>query len=582
MSRALTLAHALTLTTFLLASLLPHGRVWGLDAWAWLPPWVPWTLFAVGLAAAAPLPAALVRRMTATASRLPTLLTAGLLVVAGTAIFFALSTRYPFSGDGYQLLSDLSTGAPFVKSTGHGEGLLHLWAFRALGGGADAAERAYRGLSVGAGFLYLILAAIFARARFPDARDRMLCTGGLATGGFAVLFFGHVENYSVLALAVAGTCAVGTLAARGRVPAWTVLVPFAASAWLHELGWALAPGVAWLLLGKSSALRRIRGRSGAGKVRVAAAVGAVTVGAVFALIALQRSSLFLELTLLPVVPDRFTVDGYTLLSPPHLIDLANLLLLLLPGLPVLVVAATVRPAGTAKRDATGTDFLAVLTAGCWAAVAVLDPKLGMARDWDAFAFAGVPLTFLLVVAALGLATPAARRGVALASVLGALAVAPRAAAARLPDAAVARFRSTLELDRTRGRNGWLLLVGHYERAGDASAAAAVREEWERRYPERALVREAQRLDDAGDVAGAIRKNREALRWSPQYFDAYNNLGVCFYRTGDLAQAREMLEIAAVLNPGANAVHRNLATVFEALGDSRAAERERRRAEALAR
>ena len=65
------------------------------------------------------------------------------------------------------------------------------------------------------------------------------------------------------------------------------------------------------------------------------------------------------------------------------------------------------------------------------------------------------------------------------------------------------------------------------------------------------------LKNQGDLEGAIRHYKEALRINPNYAEAYNNLGVALREDGKLQQALENFRRALQISPGYMAARRNL-------------------------
>ncbi len=529
-------AYAITGAIFVAVALAPVGRTWGAEAAAWASPAMQ-AILAILLVA---VPFAVRAR-----PRLPSLperAVLPLLLAVAAALFGAFRATAWFLGDGAQNVGMLGESRPPPKLTSAGTWLLLLGVRRLIPADPEAAARAayavYAGVS---GLLFVAVAWLLARPLVPGRDARFLLAAALLTGGWSLQFFGYFENYATLVLGVTAFAMSGAHAARTGGRRWlpALLVPAAAA--LHVLGLLLVPPL--LMLFKPARLPWRRLAVPLVLAGVAGAAGA----AWFVTRELSRALLFV-----PAVAWRFGAPGYTWFSPAHLLDVANLALLLVPGIVVLAVAhgAGRRRGARAPRDPAVT-FLAVTAACAWLGVFLFDPKLGMPRDWDLFAFAGPPLLLALAVPLLARMDkdPAAGRPVLLAAALGALVLAPRVAMNRDEPAAYEQFRRHLALDPARGRNATYHSVAYLKRTGRTEEMEAEIRRWLDEYPERKLVRLAIAARTAGDLARSTLLNEEATRVAPTFFDSWQDLGTCYRLQGRFTEGREAYEIAMALNPG---------------------------------
>lgn len=551
-----------TLAALILAALLPGGRVWGLDAFRFAPSA---SLAALAVVAAWPLAARLVRshRFELRDSTFFTIA-----VLGSAALFVAGFARGHFLGDGYQSISLLAAERPFAKNTAPFTLFLLARLKEAIGGDPDrAALLAYRALSVTSGLLFLVAAWVLGARLLPRSRERRLFFLGLASGGWSLQFFGYVENYALFVTAVTAYALVGAWSARhGRQRHVAVgLAVLAAS--LHVLGLVLLPSL-WVLLRGTRFERRIATWPCAARVALALVGVAAAAGVASAWLA---RNLGLRLIFVPPSPSRFIPDRYAWLAPSHGLDLANLALLLVPGLVVLLVGVW-RVRADFGRD-PALRFLGVLAACTLAGVFVLDPKLGMARDWDVFAFAGVPWAAAAYLALLTRARDdvAFARGAALAIALGVIVLVPRVLTNADEDRAYRRFRAHLELDPGRGRSSRYHVVQYLRRIGAEELAALEAQRWDRDYPERPIGREAMDARDRGELDLAVRLNEQAIRIAPSYSDPWNNLGGCFMARGEWQRARAAFDTALALSPGQPGIWLNLGTLAFRQNDFDAAE-----------
>ncbi|HSQ59516.1 MAG TPA: tetratricopeptide repeat protein [Acidobacteriota bacterium] len=552
-----------TLAAWVLAALLPDLRAWGLDSFRF----APWPVAAgAALVAVAPFLARFAPEPR-TALRDTTFFVGTCL--AATAAFVLGAARGHFLGDGYQNLGLLAAERPFLKNTAPLTLLLLAKLKELLGGDPErAALLAYRIVSIGSGVAFLAVVWTFSGRLFETSRARRLFLLGLATGGWSLQFFGYVENYALFIATVAAYALAGAAAARHRGPyAPAILLAILATAF-HSLGLVLAPSLLFLLrdtrLGRAMTPR-------ARPVRVAIAAVALAAGGA---VAYLSRNLAARLAFVPPTPWRLVPDDYAWFAPEHLLDLANLALLLVPGAAVLVVAGA-RDARTALAKDRAAKFLAALAASAAFGAFVLDPKLGMARDWDLFAFAGVPaaaLGYYVLLSRGPRGGEAPARAATLAILLGLLALVPRVVTNAREDLAYVRFRAHLEIDPGRGRAARYHVVHYLQRIGAEDLAMAETLRWDRDYPERRIGREAMAARDRGDLDLAIRLNEQALALSPSYSDAWNNLGGCRMVRGEWGAAKVAFETALALNPNEIGIQLNLGTLAFRQGDLDGAER----------
>ena len=548
---------------YVIAAYLPGGRIWGFNLWTVFDTWLPPVLFAAGAVSLSLVyffwrPAASPPADEASSNRF---LWSGLVfTVAAGALFWLLRHRIHFLGDGYQILSHLAGGNPaYIKKTELGEAYLHYGLASLLGQGREAARLSYQLVSVFAGIGTVAAVLLAASRLFRSGRDRLLFASGLLTGGYMLLFFGYVENYSLLMLAIISFALIGVLAARGLTSRWLIVPPLVAALVLHVIGIVLLPAALYLLLADT------RLASAPRKLRAAAAAILVAGGGVL-FYHLYTTNYFFRYAFVPLVPIEITTEGYTLFSLNHVLDYLNLMILLLPALPLLIVTCFITPRRIfANRD---YRFLSVLLFTAMSVAFVLDPKLGMPRDWDLFSFLGVPLALLFylrtVESKAGLAHGA--RLAAYGIILGFLVLGPRVAIGMDAHLSLARVDQFVRLDRARSRAFMQVLREFHEGRGDFTAAEASAEYWRENYPEVELAVRASELMKMEQYRQAIPLCEQAIRINPVFWVAWTNLGISrlYLREYDLALAA--LRTANGINPDNPNILHNLGYGYLWAGD----------------
>jgi tetratricopeptide (TPR) repeat protein len=546
-------AYLATLLIFFAASFFPETRLWGVNVWAYFPIWVRFALLGVGLLALV-----VVRKWGSESVRGNTdtpqarsgqfnWLEFTALLIAFGMLFYLLRARTHFLGDGYTLLSMLADEKPLIKTRGLGEGLAHLWVKSLIGGDArQAALLSYQVISIGAGLAFLATILLSARVLFTPMRDRILFALGIGSGGYMLLFFGYVENYSLFCLSILMFALTGVLASRGKLTKWLIILPLGLSVFFHVLGVTLIPAAVYLLVAGTPAGDRLA-RMGRGMKWGLAGVLVVASATVFGYF--YSTDYFFRFAFVPPLQNQFTVDGYTLFSAKHLLDYLNLVILLVPGVLVLITALPTRAVRELLRRVE-MRFLLVLVVCTLGAAFIFDPKLGMPRDWDLFSFPGVPVAVLLAMAMLYVKerAGAGRHLLALFALMGWLALVPRAETLANVDRSIVQLRSYYGIDVARSAPVRSNLIEHLASLGRLDEAARESELSARDYPEGDTLDAARSLFAKGKAGEAIRLCRFVIRRNPTLYGGWLLEGMCYNQLGDYDSAIHVLDIADGLNP----------------------------------
>jgi len=545
---------------------VPEGRVWGFNWWAYLPTMWQYLLALIALAGGPAVWYLSVRLHRRTAREETAETRSGYYYIAVpfvvmSALLFALFPGAThFLGDGYQLLSRLADGLGSVKSWDVGASLLNDVVFSITSGeNPQRALTTYRITSVASGVLTLGIVLVGALALFRNTLPRVLFLVGVATGGYALMFFGYVENYALLIAVLTLYALAGLLALKDRISAWWTLPVMAAATFIHIFGLTLLPSLVYLLLRRTRLAERMAGLPA--RTKSIAALAALAAG--LALYHYLNSTCwFFTFAFLPIIPDQFTVEGDYLLSAKHAVDTLNLLVMLVPGLFVLMVGIGMT-SGRKALDSVEHRFLLILTLSVLAAVYAFNPGIGMPRNWDLFSIVGVPLALLCYYALLSSRTTGMVPILAssLACFLGLLMLAPRVAAQSAPQVAIAHFKNYLELDKIRNRNARRLLIDYYRQVGDAATATREQALAEQDFPESTYNKRGKQHLQSGNFDRAEADFRRAVELNPLFYDAYANMASCRIVRGELDSALILLEIADGLNPYNAATISNIGTVY---------------------
>ncbi len=539
-------AYALTVGLFLIGSQIPAFRVWGIAHWAYFPFWLQIILTALALAAI-PLSLRLSdnRETPDQPARGSWPVIAAVIGVAFLALIYSLPQKAHFLGDGYTVLKWLETDNPMLKIRNFGSLHTHRLFYSSFEG-TNSALVTFRTEGYISALITLITLGVIVPKLMAGVLHRSLATLAILTGGYALLYFGYVENYTFFVTWVLLFALMGLLVARERLhPAW-LMIPLTLSVIFHIFGVALIPAALYLMFRRTAPGRKLRDLTPGHRRLLLAIVIALPI-AVF--LWFYNTSYFFRFAFVPLLPNRFTVNGYTLLSPKHIADMLNLLLILTPGL--LIALAGLHRAGWRRPWRQPVYRFLLLLAICTIGIAFLfDPKLGMPRDWDLFAFCGIPVTLLAVYlfCDADLLRRGRTAGLLLLVALGLLALIPRAVRQHTPEMALAQFRNYEALDPIKNRNGGIYVVDYYRRLGDSTKAEQVRDQWHADRREEQLVLQANQLLEAGKYGRAALLLRQAIDINPMYSTAYTNLAEAYLRSGFTDSAIATLNIARGLNP----------------------------------
>lgn len=577
LSGGAVVAYYATLLGAGLASAFPVGRDWGFNWWAYFPWYIPLVAFVI--AAALPLILLLPRvssRAKADISRAQYwLFLAGVTVVSST-LFILLRGQIHFLGDGYQQISLLSHADPVIKPREFGGMAIPSLIASLLGEYSPAgATLSYQIVSVGAGCLFVIIAGVLSLSVFERRRHAVALTLGLLSGGFMLLFFGYVENYSLFVVSVVAFSLSGILASKGRVSKWWLVLPFALSCFFHIFGLTLLPALLFLLVRDTKPWSWLSHCST--KVKLGLRAAGILVGAavLYAATLLDPS---LKYSLMAINSNPLTVEGYTLFSGKHLLDLANLIVLLVPGILVLTVSLGRKQIQDLRHD-PAIFFLTILTVCALGTVFLLEPRLGMPRDWDVFSFTGIPLVSLLCYAYLAHRPAGFHRFPALALFIGLgwMALVPRVVSQVEPEIGLAHLHNYIQLDVAKNGPVRQILIGYYNDFGNHAGALSELHAMDSALPDGPLCDSAIHLSDLGECDQAIPVFRRVLQLNPLNNSGWLNLANCFEQTGQLDSALSYLKMADALNPGSVNLMNSFAWVYLAQKEYNLAEQYWRRA-----
>ncbi len=556
----------LTIAAFLAASFFPESRLWGINGWGYFPLAVSIGLFVIG----GIIPPLILRstghghqKSDDISDRIFITILIGMVVGAGL-LFHLLRARTHFLGDGYLLLSTISAEQLFIKLRNLGSMGLPKLLMGILSGSAETrALLAYQVTAIAAGLVFLAVLILSARRLISTNRDRLLFTASLACGGWMLLFFGYVENYALFVVSVLAYGLGGLIICQGKLKRWWILLLQAIALFFHIFGAALLPATIYLLVSDTEYGRRIANLRSAVKWTTASATAVVAM-AVFSYF--YTTDYFFRFAFVPLVTDRFTADGYTLISGKHLLDVGGLLLMLLPGLPLLLVSvfSSSRKNPWSTREARFLILASAVALGC---AFLFDPKLGMPRDWDLFSFCGIPVGLLVTWLAISDSDARRRRTVLLMSIaLSVLLLIPRVVTQADPGRSAAMVKNYIDLDKSKTSSARFLLAQYYTKRGEMAAKEQLDREWAKDLGLNQQFQSARQLWAQGRTAEAYPMLRHIAEVQPNMHQAWTLLSDCYQQANMLDSALYCLRVSDGLNPYNAGVQNDIGKIYYRMGD----------------
>jgi tetratricopeptide (TPR) repeat protein len=282
----------------------------------------------------------------------------------------------------------------------------------------------------------------------------------------------------------------------------------------------------------------------------------VMIAALYALV--YTHSLEARLLLIRIGTGHYGTPDYTLFSAGHLIDIANQFLLLIPIIPVLLFLAMRR--GKSKAADEIDRFLLTFSLGGLVFLFALEPKLGMARDWDLFALCGLgPLLWFIRM--IDFSLDKYRPLLPFVIILSAMMTLPFWITSMRTESAINHYSYLLELDQPRSRTGYTILRDYYYQQDDSLSANNINTLLADTYPAYRLVRKANQLRDAGRYSQALTIADSLHSLDPYAIEVLNLRGMTYSAMGRHNEALRDLQLAAQLGRYDSRILYNLAQVY---------------------
>jgi tetratricopeptide (TPR) repeat protein len=512
---------------------LPDGRVWGFNHLLFLSPGYTVLFTVLGALALAAIALSPVRQVADrlfgsvadTVAGRPLYARWAVMAIGSLAVFWLARLPLSLLGDGYSVVHNISAKIPVVVKWSEMGAVKIVQSVSNIlpYAGLEKGMQAYAAVSVVSGALtvFVFLALAFELGR--DSRGRLFAFCLLLFSGWTLLFFGYTENYPVLWPAVTGYLYFSIRYLREKTNLVLPVLFLLAAVVLHLQTVFLLPSIVPLLIARGA------GKTLANRFRKPLWMAGIliVIGGVTVFYMACRRSLAFRAFFLPLLSGRPLTPDYFLFSPSHILDIINEITLLIPLWPLAFVAGRRQ-----WREVLGdivARFLLVVSLGGALLLFALEPKLGMARDWDLFALAGLGPMMLLITALVS-----SERWRPLYPGLALLALGlsfPFWAVNMSRPTTISYFESLLRLDDRQSRPGMIVLRDYYYDIGDSTRAVALDREIYQKFPAIRMARKASELSANGDFENAMIMADSVYGINPYSPEGYSLRGLVLMRNG---------------------------------------------------
>jgi Flp pilus assembly protein TadD len=554
------------------ASFFPKERLWGLNLLYYVPSFMRWFLIALGFVVLIP-PAN--RFISDSLAKLLALPENGLKKINKYYIYalISLASFFPFwifkiktylLGDGNLRACEISAGWKF-SATEPLDFYLHAQLLRFL---KIDPFTTYAILSCLAGVLFVFLILLLSDLLGKNGQSKLLVFSVLATMGANQLFFGYVESYTLMYVALVGFLLFSLYYLKGKCGLFWPGLIFLFSLSLHLSAILLLPSVLYLCMAKKPPEAKAKNKifSLASLTQMALLLLIVGVGLLILRNYNPQKSDFSSFFIFPLGSNK---DYYSLFSSSHLLDFLNHQLLVSPlGIPIGIILGLFFLKKINFKE-SGVVFLSMISVCALIFGLVVNPKLGYPRDWDLFAFTGLGYTILGIYLWLGVLKESESKRLRYTT----LALVSTALISTIPwiyvnateQKAVERLTHLLDLDGKRSALGHEELAYYYRNHGKKDKEI---EEWKKTI---ALFEKPRYIKNLGVTYFEVGKYQEAawvfeelLSKDPEDHQAHSELGKVYVAQGRYEEAKRQFQKAIELKPDNPLYYENLGFLFSNL------------------
>jgi tetratricopeptide (TPR) repeat protein len=317
-----------------------------------------------------------------------------LIAVAVCGLLFALlPAKTFFLGDGYASLDNLaSQTGTYIKWSERG--IVYIQhAIQSFYGAKSLATSlaTFRTISVLSGIIAVWFFFLISGIISDDKLKRLATFSVSLFSGVLLLFFGYVENYPMLWIAYPAFIYFSLRHLKNQEGLLWVGLSLLFGLSVHFLSAVFIPAFIYLIFCQGKGLKLYNRR------RNYFWIAGISLVVLFTILFFRKLSgdIYFQNIFLPPFDGKPLDPGYYLFSPSHIIDILNIFLLLSPGILILLILAS----GNFRRIFGRKDaiYLSLCSLGVFGFLFIIDPTLGLGRDWDLFSLSAYSFTLLLII-----------------------------------------------------------------------------------------------------------------------------------------------------------------------------------------
>ncbi len=368
---------------FIIAGLLPIDSMWGFNHLKYFSPMIAVIYSVLFLIILIPHGNKLVYNVSADIKRnfsaYPRPVQAVIIIIVSGAVLYLLRVHVHSLGDGYQRIYQIEQGYLYYNVEvldffTHGV----IYRFFKLFG-IDSGELAYTVTSIMTGIIFVLIVIL---TKIPEkifghsSAAKIL----ILSLGSSLLFFGYVESYSLYYPFALLYIIFAFKFIREKTGLLAASIFLALAQASHMTGIIFLPSFLWLLWNNFDSEKSNRNLLVPFLIAVIPFLGIII------------QEIYLRTFIAEVMPSvsggilpLYSSEKYSILSPQHLWDILNEILLIFPAVLILFIYSFLIKPKTKRTD--GRIFAIIVTVCAFIFMLLIDPKLGYARDWDLFATA---------------------------------------------------------------------------------------------------------------------------------------------------------------------------------------------------
>ncbi|MEA1981597.1 MAG: tetratricopeptide repeat protein [candidate division Zixibacteria bacterium] len=573
------IAYLLTLSAFFVSSFFPELRLWGINHWAYLPEIWRYVLFGLGILILIGV-ILFNNREENFEHKLDSLtdktyyIFSAILVIVLTACFILFKVKTYFLGDGYGFLSQLTDGKNvFIRTHEIASSFTIYWINYLLKSSTEShALLSYQIYSISTGVLLISICLYISKTLFSSFLSRIIFALTIFSSGFMLLFFGYVENYALFNLFVIIFCLTSLLVIDKKANKLIALIITLLAISFHIFGVTLIPALLYLIFRDTKIGAKVKNIKRISKLLISSILTIIFISIFYYF---YLNNYFFRFSIVPIFRDRFTVENYTIFSSNHILDFLNLLFILFPSV-LLVTLLLYRYRNKLKNLKYELTFFSILLLSNLSACFIFNPRLGMPRDWDLFAFCGIPLiigfSYVFIKLKGDNNSPVFNMAILVIS-LNLIILIPRIHIQNNPEPALEVFLDYIELDKKKNRYVSQLLYNYYTNNNMEDKQSSLKNKWSNDYPEEAMLKKAVEFEKQKEYSKAISLYHKIIALNPIYPDAYNNLGICYYKQNKIDTSITLFEISKGFSPNRISILYNLGLAYYSRNNFIKAEKE---------